>query len=167
MDTISKESIVEVFSDLIISTIHVYQIEISPLAETYVIEVVSDLSAAAHTAASRPAFLPDLLRQGLDSQGRVRQEYLRATGDVALFISGIFPDSLESRRNWYTLGDFIDIGKQAYGNIHSDVFDELSEKFPEVVEVLNSVSEKINLLSTDIHRYIRRRATIDARLVRR
>lgn len=167
MTTISNEDVVEVFSDLIISTIHVYEMKISPTAEAYIIEVVSDLSSAAHLAATRPAFLPDLLRQGLDARGRVRQEYLRATGDVALFISGIFPDSLESRRNWYTVGDFIDIGQQAYRNIHADVFDELSEKFPEVVEVLNSVSEKINLLSTDISRYIRRRAAIDARLVRR
>lgn len=166
MNTVSKEGVVEVFSDLIISTIRICEVQISPLVETYVIEAVSDLSSVAYSAATRPAFLPDLLRQGLDSQGRVRQEYLRVTGDVALFISGIFPDSLENRRNWYTLGDFIDIGQQAYGNIHSDIFDELSEKFPEVVEVLNSVSAKINLLSTDIHRYIRRQAAIDARLVR-
>jgi len=112
-------------------------------------------------------YLNDLLRKAFDSNGRVRTEYLRVAGDIALFVSGIFPDSIESRRNWFNLGDYIDIGQKAYDNINTTTFDELATKFPEVVEMLNDVSIRINLASVDLMKYIQRRRHIDARVARR
>lgn len=164
---IVRETLEETFTDLIGTSLEENAIEISPHVETYVIEVMASLSSGVHTMASRSMFLNDLLRKALDSDGLIRREYLRVTGDVALFVSGIFPDSLESKKTWFHLGDYIDIGQTAYSNIRSDVFDELSIKFPQVVDVLNSVSVQIDITSKDLSRYIRRRRTIDARVTRR
>lgn len=161
---IVKDTLEETFTDLIGTSL---ENEISPSAESYVIEVVASLSSGVHEMATRGVFLNELLREALDSNGLIRREYLRVTGDVALFISGIFPDSLESRKTWFCLGDYIDIGQTAYSNIQADVFDELSLKFPQVVDVLNTVSLEIDLTSKNLPRYSRRRRTIDARVTRR
>lgn len=164
---IVKETIAEAFTDLVGASIEDLRLDISPYAEAYVIEVVSGLSSGVHEMASRSVFLNELLRKALDSDGLVRREYLRVTGDVALFVSGIFPDSLESRKTWFNLTDYIDIGQTAYSNIDADVFEELSVKFPQVVDVLNSVSVRIELTSKDLARYVRRRRAVDARIARR
>jgi len=161
---IKKDTLEETFTDLIGTSL---EEEISPQAESYVIEVVASLSSGVHEMASRSVFLNDLLRKALDSNGLIRREYLRVTGDVALFVSGIFPDSLESRKTWFHLGDYIDIGQTAYGNMQTEVHAELSVKFPQVVDVLNTVSVEIDMTSTDIAKYIRRRRAIDARVTRR
>jgi hypothetical protein len=162
LSKLSKEKLPEVFSSLITVSLKRQKLELSQMAEDYVVSVVSDLSSAAHDLAPRTTAVADLLRKGLNSDGYVRASYLRVAGDVALFVSGIFPDRFESRKVYFTLGDYIDMGRQAYGGIRVEVFDELSIKFSEVVSVLNTVSDEIDLLSRDIQRYINRRRSIDA-----
>ena len=167
MGKILRDKLDKVFSRMIANSMEQQDVALSPHVEAYIVEVVSGLSTAAHIMVATPVLINDLLRKGLDSDGLIRREYLRLTGDVALFVSGLFPDSLESRKIFFNLGDFIDIGQTAYGNIDADVFDELSAKFPEVVEVLNSVSIEVNLTSADLLRYIERRRIIDVRIARR
>lgn len=164
---IVKETLEEAFTDLIGSSLAENELQISPNAEAYVIEVVASLSSGVHEMASRSVYLNDLLRKALDSDGIVRTEYLRVTGDVALFVCGIFPDIFESRRTCFHVGDYIDIGQTAYSHLHADVFSELSRKFPQIVDVLNTVSVRIDLTSRDLSRYIKRRRAIDARITRR
>lgn len=164
---IVKETLEEAFTDLIGTSLENNKLEISLYVEAYVIEMVANLSSGIHSMAFRNTFLNDLLRKALDSDGLIRRKYLQITGDIALFVSGIFPDSLESRKTWFCLGDYIDIGQTAYSNIQTEMFDELSVKFPQVVDVLNSVSINIDMTSKDLTRYICRRRTIDARVTRR
>lgn len=164
---IAKETLQETFTDLIGASLLENKIHISPRTEAYVVEVITDLSSSVHELAPRSLFLNDLLYKALGSNGIIRTEYLRVTGDVALFISGIFPDSLESRKTCFCVGDCIDIGQTAYGHLQADVFAELSRKFPQVVDVLNTVSVRIDLTSKDLARYIKRRKAIDARITRR
>lgn len=142
--------------------------EISLPAEIYVLDLLTDLSSGVHSMAPRSIFLKDLLRSALKSKGLARREYLRVTGDVALFVSGIFPDSFERehRKIGFNLGDYIDIGQTAYSYLDTEVYEELSIKFPQVVEVLNSLSININLTSIEIDKYIKRRRQIDARIAR-
>lgn len=163
----SEEELSEFFSVLITASVQTQRLTLSPGAKEYVVSLVSDLSATTHQLAPKSLYVIDLLRQGLNAEGYVRREYLQIAGDVSLFVSGIFPDSLETRRNLFTLGDYIDMGRTAYSNIQTDVFDELSAKFPQVVDVLNDVSREIALLSCDVERYIRRRRIIDGRISRR
>lgn len=154
------------FTDLIDTSIERQALDVSPLVEAYVVEMLIGFTDATHLV-RESIYLKDLLRKALDSEGRMRKEYLRTTGDVALFVTGIFPDSLKSRRNSFNLGDYIDIGQKAYDHINADVFDELAVVFPEMVDVLNEVSMRMKLTSVDIVEYMRRRRYIDARVTRR
>lgn len=139
---------------------------ISPPAEGYVVGLLCSFVAAPH-ADPRTLHLNDLLRKGLDSEGSVRREYLQITGDLALFVSGIFPDHFETRKTAYNLGYVIDVGRTAYNNIHAELFEELSTNFPQIVEVLNDVSICIKLAKQDMIRYLNRRKQIDARTTSR
>jgi hypothetical protein len=160
------DSVERTFTDLICASIDRRDLEISPLAESYVVKVVSGFTTETRVV-QNSIYLNDLLREALDSDGITRVEYLRLAGDTALFVCGIFPDSLESRHNWFNLGDYIDIGQKAYDYINNEIFDELAIKFPEIVEALNDVSIEVDLTSTDVVKYIKRRSYIDVRTTRR
>ncbi len=163
---LSHESLEEIFKELIDASVRKLEVDISPTAERYMVGVTTGLATRPHLV-YKAVYIADILRTGLDSSGYIRREYLRVAGDMALCISGIFPDSLESRRTQFNVGDYIDIGATAYGNINASIFDEMSEKFPEMVDILNLVSIKITLTSTDLANYIKRRRMIDARASRR
>ncbi len=87
-----------------------------------------------------------------------RTRLLRRLGDVALLISGIFSDSLN--RKLVDVDYYIAMGGSAYGylsdlvrdSLHKQalgsIFNELSHKFADFVEVLGEVSEKANLTSS-------------------
>ena len=75
---------------------------------------------------------------------------MRFTGDVALFISGFFSDSIGRRR--VDLDSYARLGGYAYGGAArlspqelSSVFNELARKFVRFVDVLNEVSEESGL----------------------
>ena len=163
---LSHESLEEIFRELIVKSTRKLKAEISPEVGEYMVEVTTTLATRPYLV-SKVIYINDLLRTGLDSNGYIRREYLRIAGDMALCISGIFPDSFESRKTQFNVGDYIDIGAIAYGSINVDIFDEMSVKFPEMVDVLNLVSMKIDLTSTDLANHIKRRRIIDARISRR
>ncbi len=164
--TILLDTVEETFTYLVGSAME--DKTISPLAEGYVVEVLCTCVTAPN-ADPRSLRLEDLLRLGLDAEGHIRQEYLRVTGDLALFVSGIFPDSFNActKKTAYTMGHYIDIGRAAYDNIESEVFEELADNFPQIVDSLNDVSVRLRLTGHDIQGYIDRRRLIDARTTRR
>ena len=164
--TILLDTIKETFTHLVGSAME--GDEISPLAEGYIVELLCS-SIAVINVDPRSLRLEDLLRLGLDAKGNIRREYLRITGDLALFVSGIFPDSFnaQSKKTAYNLGHYIDIGRVAYDNIESDIFEELSDNFPLIVDSLNDVSVQLKLTRQDMQRYIDRRRLIDERATRR
>ncbi len=97
------------------------------------------------------------------SSEKERNLNLRRLGDVALFISGLFSQSLS--RKVVDVDYYVSMGGGAYGYLSSvmrgssrghalvDVFDELSTKFQEFVDVLSEVSDNTHLGSdTDILR---------------
>ncbi len=81
-----------------------------------------------------------------------RNRALKRLGDVALFISGVFPNSLS--RKLVDVDYYISMGGNAYGHLSDivgstlrwrpfgGIFDELSVKFIDFVDVLAEVSEK-------------------------
>ena len=83
-----------------------------------------------------------------------RLNNLRRLGDVALFISGLFAQSLYS--SLVNIDYYISMGGIAYSTLSDsgtrsntldlrDVFSELSRKFSDIVNVLSEVAEIINL----------------------
>src|SRR5262249_26618687 len=92
------------------------------------------------------------LAHALHIGGGRQRDGLREVGDLSLFISGFFADSLN-----HTLVDidyYIRLGECAYASLarRSDpalggVFGELAGKFPACVDVLSEVSERSALTS--------------------
>jgi hypothetical protein len=92
------------------------------------------------------------LAQALDTGGREQRARLRSLGDVSLFISGFFSDSLA--RKTVDLDYYVSMGEYAYGSLSrseeetlGDVFGELAAKFCSFVDVLGEVSERSALTS--------------------
>lgn len=164
--TILLDTVEETFAHLVGNAME--DKSLSPLAEGYVVTVLCACVTVTN-ADPRSLRLEDLLRLGLDAEGNTRREYLRITGDLALFVSGIFPDSFNAttRKTAYTIGHYIDIGRAAYDNMDSEIFEELAENFPQIVDSLNDVSVRLRLTGHDMHKYMDRRRLIDARTSRR
>lgn len=77
-----------------------------------------------------------------------RNQALRRLGDIALFIAGLFADSLQ--RQGVDIDYYIAMGGNAYGYLsdrhssraHRPVFEELSQQFTGFVDVLSQVNER-------------------------
>jgi hypothetical protein len=90
------------------------------------------------------------LVRALQSSGSGQRVGLRQVGDVSLFVSGFFSDSL--RRSLVDIDYYVSIGGYAYASLGRDgddplaeTFEELSEKFVSFVDVLAEVSERSSL----------------------
>jgi len=87
-----------------------------------------------------------------------RDNALKKLGDIALFISGLFANSLS--RSAVDVDYYIALGGNAYGHLAGssrvsrnghvlkDVYVELAERFAEFVDVLTEVGEQSNLNSS-------------------
>jgi hypothetical protein len=93
------------------------------------------------------------LARALQAAGEAQRDGLRQVGDLSLFTSGFFSDSLN--RSLVDVDYYIQLGARAYGALArrrvtdtlGDVFDELSDNFPAFVDVLSEVSERSALSS--------------------
>jgi hypothetical protein len=141
----------EYFKELIDKALERQGSALSELSQSYLVHLLEtfvrqDRSFAELGVGEDPR-LAELLCRALMAHGRRRLSLLKATGDVSLFVSGFFSDSLVGR-----LVDsdyYVRVGGYAYGRLaglsrHRSaavVFAELSEKFVQFVDVLNEVSE--------------------------
>jgi hypothetical protein len=97
-----------------------------------------------------------LLKDALDAEETAqRARLLRRLGDTSLFISGMFGECLN--RSAVDVDYYIEMGGRAYdalGDVAArhgaerSLWNELSEKFSQLVEVLNEVAER-TLLNSD------------------
>src|SRR5204863_4772518 len=92
------------------------------------------------------------LARALDAGGIRQRISLKEIGDLALFISGFFSDSLN--RKLVDVDYYVSIGGSAYNALSrvetdtfSPVFAELAEKFVGFVDVLSEVSERTSCAS--------------------
>lgn len=142
---VHSESPVEYFRGLVESAIHRQRITVCELTSFYVVNLLAaciQADRAADTEALGVMFV-----KALQSGGPTQRDALRRVGDTSLLISGFFPDSVA--RRLVDVDYYVDLGERAYGSLASrsnetfgEVFDELSEKFGAMVEVLNDVSEQ-------------------------
>lgn len=123
----------------------------SELSSYYLVQLLDnfvstdDLYASAELGNDQT--LAEILGDALQSKGGRRFTLLKFTGDLALFVSGFFSDSIARRR--VDLDYYVRMGGYAYGhaarlspNAAAEVFLELSAKFGRFVDVLNEVSEE-------------------------
>lgn len=150
---VRNESPVEYFRELVESAMQRQQLSARELTSFYLVNLLAgfvhfDRSPAADDAEA----LGVRFVKALQEAGIRQRDELRQVGDLSLFISGFFADSLT--RSLVDIDYYMQLGEHAYGSLarqgdgtFGDVFDELSGKFPAFVDVLGEVSERTALTS--------------------
>lgn len=148
---VHRESPLEYFREQVGRACDRQGVHAQPDTEYYVVKM---LDAFTHVGSGGPVDtlasnepLGLILLRALNSGGADQRLGLKYVGDVSLFISGFFSDSL--RRSLVDLDYYMTIGGRAYASLGrdadgplADTFEELSEKFVAFVDVLAEVSER-------------------------
>ena len=160
---VRHESPVEYFRDLVESAMKRQHLAARELTSFYLVNL---LAGFMHLDRSSTPGDDEALGlrfvKALQAAGVRQRDELRQVGDLSLFVSGFFSDSLA--RSLVDVDYYIQLGECAYGSLarqshetFGDVFDELSEKFAAFVDVLGEVSERTALASnTDLLRLYER-----------
>jgi hypothetical protein len=148
-----RESAVEYFKELVDGALTHQGLAIQELTAFYVVQLLTSFlqrPAGGDNAEETPLALR--LAQALESGGSRQRASLRHIGDVALFVSGFFSDSLN--RKLVDVDYYVSIGGCAYNALSrvetdtfSSVFAELGTKFVGFVDVLSEVSERTSCTS--------------------
>lgn len=154
-----NESPTEYFRELVESAMQRQRFSAHEATSFYVVNLLAGfvhLDRAPAAADDQP--LAVRFARALQEGGGAQRDGLRQVGDLSLFVSGYFSDSLN--RSLVDIDYYIRVGEYAYGSLArrcdaalGEVFDELAEKFSGFVEVLGEVSERTALTSnTDLLR---------------
>ena len=148
-----RESAVEYFKELVDGALSHQGLATQELTAYYVVQLLASFLQRRFMA-DEDAGTPLALRLGraLDSGGVQQRVSLKEIGDVSLFVSGFFSDSLQ--RKLVDVDYYVSIGGCAYNalsRVESDTFSpvyaELGEKFVGFVDVLAEVSERTSCAS--------------------
>jgi hypothetical protein len=148
-----QESAVEYFKELVDGALTHQGLATQELTAFYVVQLLASfLQRPVAGDAEDQTPLAVRLAHALESGGMRQRESLRQIGDVSLFISGFFSDSLH--RKLVDVDYYVSIGGCAYNALSrvetdtfSSVFAELGEKFVGFVDVLSEVSERTSCAS--------------------
>jgi hypothetical protein len=142
------------FKELIESAVARQKLEVGELTSYYLVNLLCGFVRVEQGVRGGLDDEPLAMRlaQALDTGGREQRARLRSLGDVSLFISGFFSDSLS--RKTVDLDYYVSMGEYAYASLSrseeemlGDVFRELAAKFCSFVDVLGEVSERSALTS--------------------
>jgi hypothetical protein len=148
-----RESAVEYFKELVDVALSHQRLNTQELTAYYVVQLLASFLQRPITDDTRDDTpLAVRLAQALESGGARQRVTLKEIGDLALFVSGFFSDSLN--RKVVDVDYYVSIGGRAYNvlsRVESDtfspVFAELGEKFVGFVDVLSEVSERTSCTS--------------------
>jgi hypothetical protein len=146
-----SESPTEYFRELVESAMRNQHLAARELTSFYVVNLLAAFVRLERSPAAGDEPLGLLLVKALESGGSVQRDGLRKVGDMSLFVSGFFSDSL--KRGLVDVDYYIRIGGRAYGSLArrdaalGEVFDELADKFAAFVDVLCEVSERTAVTS--------------------
>jgi len=149
----------EHFKELVTEAIRSQQVAAAESTEFYLSSLLADFTNPGRLT-DEPLAITYL--RALGSGKEVRTRLLKQLGDISLFTSGFFSDSLA--RKLVDVDYYIAMGESSYGNLASlhsgpgvELFTELATKFKLFVDVLTEVSERCSLTtSTDILRVYER-----------
>ena len=148
-----RESAVEYFKELVDGALTNQRLATQELTAFYVVQLLTSfLQRPLGSQLDEGKPLAVRLAQALESGGAQQRASLRQIGDVSLFISGFFSDSLH--RKLVDVDYYVSIGGCAYNTLSrvetdtfASVFAELGEKFVGFVDVLSEVSERTSCSS--------------------
>jgi hypothetical protein len=149
---VRSQSPVEYFRELVDAAMQHQRVSAQELTSFYVVNLLASFMHLDHSpGAGEEDALGVRLVKALAAQGARQRDELRHVGDLSLFISGFFSDSLN--RRLVDVDYYIQLGEHAYASLarrdgpFGDVFDELSGKFVAFVDVLGEVSEHSTITS--------------------
>jgi hypothetical protein len=148
-----SESAVEYFKEMVDGALAHQGLATGELTAFYVVQLLTSFlqrPIAGEHVDEAPLGLR--LAKAFEGGGPQQRASLRRIGDVALFVSGFFSDSLT--RKLVDVDYYVSIGGRAYNALSrvetdtfSTVFAELGEKFVGFVDVLAEVSERTSCSS--------------------
>jgi len=127
-------------------------VDLSELAEFYLVNLLCDFSRKDTAPATTNEPLALLYKKALDSSVVERVRILKNLGDTALYVSGFFAEFIE--RSLVDLDYYIAMGGNAYGNVselvgsrpqgesHAELFEQLSRRFAVLVGLLNEIADR-------------------------
>jgi hypothetical protein len=133
------------FHDLVRAAMEAQQVESSETTEVYLVQLLAAFARPERSALlDRPLALDYLEASHLPAQQRY--EKLKRVADTALFVTGMFVDSLD--RSLVGPDYYAALGRNAYARLSTQppraalaaLFDELARRFPEFVRVLTEIS---------------------------
>jgi hypothetical protein len=142
---LATDNLTALFRDLVRSAMAVQQVRSSETTEFYLVQLLEGFARPARGNLLDPPLAVDYL-EAFNLPAVKRYEKLKRVADTALFITGIFMESLERGLvgpDYYTA-----LGRNAYARLSaqsqrgplSALFDELAGRFPEFVRVLTEIS---------------------------
>ena len=131
---VRNESPAEYFKELVETAIEHQHIAVRDLTSFYLVNLLTGFVQLDRTSTAAPDEpLGIRLARALQAGGSQQRDGLRQVGDLSLFISGFFADSLT--RSLVDVDYYIQLGECAYGSLArrrdpalGDVFDELAGK---------------------------------------
>lgn len=150
---VHRETPAEYFRSLVESALEHQHVRARALTSYYLVNLLCGyvrFGAGAPLHEDEPLALQ--LARALDSGGEEQRARLRSLGDISLFVSGFFSDSL--RRKVVDVDYYVSMGEYAYASLSrcerdtlAETFGELADRFPSFVDVLCEVSEQSGLTS--------------------
>ncbi|HEY4708299.1 MAG TPA: hypothetical protein VII64_12640 [Thermodesulfobacteriota bacterium] len=144
---------IEHFKEQVATAIKRQRVQTNAMAEFYLSSLLASFVTSARLM-DEPLALSYL--KALNSTREVQIQQMRQLGDISLFTSGFFSDSLN--RKIVDIDYYMAMGAASYGfvasmhksdNEHvSDLFSELARKFAAFVDVLTDISQRSRLTSS-------------------
>ncbi|OGE74377.1 MAG: hypothetical protein A3I07_03585 [Candidatus Doudnabacteria bacterium RIFCSPLOWO2_02_FULL_42_9] len=143
MPTFSPQSPTEYFRELVESAMAKQKVAASELTSFYVVNLLTGFVRMRET---QDDALGPRLYYSLHGEGAHHRHELRFVGDMSLFVTGFFSESLE--RSLVSPEYYVQLGETAYGQLAGsadptlgDVFQELAERFVSFVDVISEVRD--------------------------
>ena len=150
---VALESPQAYFQELVHEAMSHQKIAASEEAEFYLVNLLNEFIDATRLFQSTPDGLQQeplalMLARALRSNRHHRIQILKRLGDTTLYIAGFFPESVH--RKIVDIGYYIQMGGTAYHTVSTlsekgivtELFEELSEKFVPLVDILSEISDK-------------------------
>ena len=142
---LTKGTLTALFHDLVRTAMATQKVESSETTEFYLVQLLEAFARPRHGNLLDPPLALDYL-EAFHLPAPKRYEKLKRVADTALFVTGIFVDSLE--RSLVGPEYYAAIGRNAYARLSAqssrtalaELFEELAGRFPEFVRVLMEIS---------------------------
>jgi hypothetical protein len=149
-----QRNLTEFFRDLLQSAMHSQAVHSSEDTEFYLVQLLEGFAHVPRDWFARPLALEYL--ESFHSPVAHRYGKLKRVGDTALFVSGLFMESLH--RQLVSSDYYVQLGRTAYAHLseltgeggRGDLFAELAERFSDFVRVLAEISFE-SLFRGDVH----------------